>query len=859
MCPPGADTRKQLQNSSSDQNRATNPLTLGPSPGGRGKLKTAPAPLPLPEGEGWGEGEKSVSAMNRGPIRNSALILQQSPRVCPYTTIPALRLRKREIKSAPMLSNKRSFKIAAGVLLALLLFHPFSVSSAGAATKSPNPKELGSGVLPLKTGDLYALVVGVSKYRDPKIPKLGLADKDAKAFGDFLKTQHAIFKETRVTSLLNEKATKSEVEKYLYYTLPKAGKEDTIILFFSGHGAFDPIRPKEFLFLPYDTETEYLSTSGVKMSGLDFLKGVSAERVLIVSDACYAGGFSGMKPKSVTPSVDLFLQEFRNSSGRAIISSSKDEQISWEVPQLKNSVFTHYLLEGLKGKADKDHDGVVTLNEAYEYAYGRTKDQTKGRQHPQIEGKMVGAFPLSFVGLRLPPSELRKKTLEAAASGDLTHIEQYLASGADVNLRDENNDTPLIVSSRNGHAEIVQLLISKGADVKATNNARSTALSAASEGGHAKVVKLLLAAGGADVNAKNAQGWTALALACAGGHADVVELLLRGKADVKARTNTGDTALTLACSEGHAAIAKRLLARWADINSRDLGGGTPVIRASRSGHGDIAKFLLSKGASVAPKGGGYLEHQLIIAVLKGDAKRAAFLLGQGANAESSVDSGDTALTLAAALGNAEVVKALSAKGANLESRASREQTALMAAAKNGAVEVVKLLIAAGAHVNATDQEGDTALILAARRGRVDVVKLLLSKEAAINSTDNEGSTALIAAVRNNRTDVAKVLSAAGADVNVKDKEGNSALIVASASGDADMVKLLTGKEADVNAANNRGSTALILATRNGHKGVVKVLLSKGADTMAQDWEGKSALNLASERGRPDLVELMKVH
>ena len=211
------------------------------------------------------------------------------------------------------------------------------------------------------------------------------------------------------------------------------------------------------------------------MSGLDFLKGVSAERVLVVSDACYAGGFSEMKPKSIAPSVDLFLQEFRNSSGRAIISSSGPEQISWEIPQLKNSVFTHYLLEGLKGKADKDHDGVVTLNEAYEYAYSRTKDETEGRQHPQLEGKMVGAFPLSVVGLRLPPSELKKKILEAAASGDIRHLEQFLASGADVNVRDEENDTPLIVSSRNGHAEIVRLLMAKGADLEAMNNSRSTA------------------------------------------------------------------------------------------------------------------------------------------------------------------------------------------------------------------------------------------------------------------------------------------------------------------------------------------------------------------------------------------------
>ncbi len=779
-------------------------------------------------------------------------------RVCPYRTIPNPRLRKGGLNSTPMLTTRASFRIAAAFLMALFLFHPLcpSADAATVAKSDPNnSKQPTPTALPLKTGDLYALVVGVSKYRDPRIPKLGLADKDAKAFGDFLKAQNAIFKETRVTSLLNEKATKSEVEKYLYYTLPKAGKEDTVILFFSGHGAFDPIRPKEFLFLAYDSETEYLSTSGVKMSGLDFLKGVSAERVLVVSDACYAGGFSEMKSKSTAP-VDLFLQEFRNSSGRAIINSSKDEQISWEMPQLKNSVFTHYFLEGLKGKADKDHDGVVTLNEAYEYAYARTKDETHGRQHPQLEGKMVGAFPLSFVGLRLPPAELKKKILEAAASGDLPHVEQFLASGADVNLRDGRNDTPLIVSSRNGHAEIVRLLISRGAEVEAANNSGVTALAAASQGGHAEVVKLLLASS-ANINSRNTEGWTPLALACFGGHADVAALLVEGQADIKARTSAGDTALTLACSEGHAAIVKLLLARGADINSRDLNGGTALTRASRSGHGEIVKFLLSKSADVTSRGGGYLDRQLMLAVLQGDAKRVKFLVVSGAKAESATDSGDTALTLAAGLGHVEVVKALLANGAKADLKAYRDTTALMAAAKTGATDVAKLLIAGGAQVNAKDQEGDSALTCAARQGHGEAVKLLLSKDAAINSTNNEGYTPLMAAAKTNRVDVVKVLTAAGAHAGIKDKEGNTALMVASANGDSEMVKLLTGKDVDINAANNRGSTALILAARNGHLGVVKLLLARGADTTAQDWEGKSAVSLASEQGRPDLVELMK--
>jgi len=94
-----------------------------------------------------------------------------------------------------------------------------------------------------------------------------LSEKDARAFVDFLRTQNEIFKETRVSYLLNEKATKLEVEKHLYYTLPESGKDHTVILYFIGHSAFDSIKPTEFLFLSYDVETEFIEPRASEWSG----------------------------------------------------------------------------------------------------------------------------------------------------------------------------------------------------------------------------------------------------------------------------------------------------------------------------------------------------------------------------------------------------------------------------------------------------------------------------------------------------------------------------------------------------------------------------------------------------------------
>ncbi|MFC1835161.1 caspase domain-containing protein, partial [Thermodesulfobacteriota bacterium] len=161
------------------------------------------------------------------------------------------------------------------IFFPLLLVSQHSWGAAGTNKPAQVPK--------LQIGDLHALVVGVSRYGDRRIPSLQMADKDAKTFGEFLAGQKKVFKNTRVTFLLNEKATKSQVEKYLYYALHKAGKHDTIILFFSGHGTYDPMRPDDFFFMTHDCEPDYLRATAVRMSGLEFLKGIEAERVLIIA------------------------------------------------------------------------------------------------------------------------------------------------------------------------------------------------------------------------------------------------------------------------------------------------------------------------------------------------------------------------------------------------------------------------------------------------------------------------------------------------------------------------------------------------------------------------------------------------
>jgi hypothetical protein len=258
-------------------------------------------------------------------------------------------------------------------------------------------------------GDMYALVVGVSDYKNNGISGLKLSAKDAQDVAEFFRQQSGLFNETHVKLLTNEKATKAAVEKELYYGLRRAGKDDTVALFFSGHGAEDPYMPGKYFFLTHDSDPENLHATAVKMSGLEFLRAMDARRVLLVADSCHAGGFSSMKTKTAAPALKKFLVEFAKSSGRVVITSSRPDQVSLEMAGIDNSVFTHFLLKGLRGASDKDQDGVVTLEEVYQYVYHKTTDETNGVQHPQFEGSLVGKFPLSIrSGFKPDPDSIRE-------------------------------------------------------------------------------------------------------------------------------------------------------------------------------------------------------------------------------------------------------------------------------------------------------------------------------------------------------------------------------------------------------------------------------------------------------------------
>jgi ankyrin repeat protein len=154
-------------------------------------------------------------------------------------------------------------------------------------------------------------------------------------------------------------------------------------------------------------------------------------------------------------------------------------------------------------------------------------------------------------------------------------------------------DQGLIWAAGFGHPGAVKLLLESGADINARNNDGETPLMVASLLGHVDIVKLLLAKG-ADVDAMHKRGMTALMRASFEGHVEVVRVLVDHGADVNVEGMI--PALSLACEMGRTKVVKLLLEKGADVNAKDHWGNTALVLASKKGHGQIVELLKAHGA-----------------------------------------------------------------------------------------------------------------------------------------------------------------------------------------------------------------------------------------------------------------------
>ncbi len=256
----------------------------------------------------------------------------------------------------------------------------------------------------------------------------------------------------------------------------------------------------------------------------------------------------------------------------------------------------------------KDKHGFTALLRSFKMS---GKNNPNGRYQIQLNGKLerydfVYTGNLDIIKLLLvngadinaKDTNGRTALIIAAITGDRAITELLLNKGANANDKDKNGNTALMTTVNNGQREMSELLLAKGANVNDQTTSGITALMIAAQKGYREEIELLLRKG-ADVNAKDTAGRTALMFNIGDNKLDIVELLLANGADVNAKRTDGGTALFFASYQGNADLVKLLLSKGADVNIKDNNGITPLEVATQKGKTDVVELLKKAGAKEA--------------------------------------------------------------------------------------------------------------------------------------------------------------------------------------------------------------------------------------------------------------------
>lgn len=197
-------------------------------------------------------------------------------------------------------------------------------------------------------------------------------------------------------------------------------------------------------------------------------------------------------------------------------------------------------------------------------------------------------------------NEMNHALLTAANQGDKEAITKLLKDGADIDATDERGRTSAMIAVHTNQLELFNLLVEHGANINIRDNRLDNPLLYSGAEGKLDFVKAAIAAG-ADTTVTNRFGGTALIPAADRGHVEIVrELLTTSDVNVNHVNNLGWTALLEAVILGdggknHQAIVKLLIEHGADVNLADNDGVTPLQHAKKRGYREMIDALTSAG------------------------------------------------------------------------------------------------------------------------------------------------------------------------------------------------------------------------------------------------------------------------
>jgi len=292
-----------------------------------------------------------------------------------------------------------------------------------------------AGIAADKDDPRYALLIGVEKYKFA--PELRYTGDDVQKLAASLRTRGGYWateiydQESKPQVAEEEPLFRSEgeptgevIRSQLTGWLRQRKSADTALVYFSGHGFRD--REGKLYLAPIDCDPANPEATGIPVHWLrDQLAECKAKVKLLVIDACHAGSDKGGRKVESVAAKDLGM-EFRSASGVMTMASSQgtEKSLLWE--EKKQSLFSYWLNQGLKGHADRDGDGGVTFDELYEYVHDNVVEVAKRRfdGRAQTPARIVpGDAPPGVLTLIRPKPRTLREVLDDTAEELATAME----------------------------------------------------------------------------------------------------------------------------------------------------------------------------------------------------------------------------------------------------------------------------------------------------------------------------------------------------------------------------------------------------------------------------------------------------
>jgi len=201
--------------------------------------------------------------------------------------------------------------------------------------------------------------------------------------------------------------------------LKKLDAEAQVLVYFSGHGFLD--RDGVLYLAPADCDPNDPAATGIPVKWLrDQLESCPARFKLLVLDVCHAGSDKGEEPTNEATAKEL-AEAFEAVPGVITLASSTSQEKSWELQEMRQSVFSYWFTQGLKGHADDNGDGEITVDELYQYVH-RNVTRTVAHLFPGLT-----QTPVRIIGPRVPGVPVVVRPKPGTLKGTLDEMAEQLA------------------------------------------------------------------------------------------------------------------------------------------------------------------------------------------------------------------------------------------------------------------------------------------------------------------------------------------------------------------------------------------------------------------------------------------------